>query len=103
MRILFLFAALIFITSCEKEDLVTMVYQETQCSDVWQDGTVTTEENIMNYFDNQHNIELGQVVIKTVNSGQVCLACHCTTGREIIIYVDEAEVLIAESEGFGRK
>lgn len=103
MRTLFLFVALIFMTSCEKGDLVTMVYQETQCSDVWQDNSVTTQEAIINYFENQHNIVLDEVNIKTINNGEACLACQCTTGREIEIYVDEEEVSIAESEGFVRK
>lgn len=103
MRILFLFVALIFITSCEKRDLVKMVYQETQCSDVWQDTSTPTEASIVNYFESQHNIKLTEVTIRTINSGAVCLACHCPTGREIEIFVDEAEVTTAESEGFTRQ
>lgn len=103
MRTLFLFIVIIFMTSCDKSDLITMVYQETQCSDVWQDNSTSTEESIIDYFESQHDIELNEVTIKTVSTGAVCLACHCTTGREIKIYVAEAEVATVESEGFVRK
>ncbi|MFK7947802.1 MAG: hypothetical protein AB8G11_09440 [Saprospiraceae bacterium] len=103
MRILFLFVALIMITSCDKNDLVTMVYQETQCSDVWQDGSTSTEEAVINYFESQHDIKLDEVTIRTVNTGATCLACNCSSGREIEIYINESEITIVESEGFVRK
>lgn len=106
MRTLFLFFALIFITSCDKNELATMVYEETQCSDVWETSSTSgnsTEEMVINYFKETHDIELKEISIKTVNTGAACLACTCSSGREIEVSVDDEFVTKMETEGFVRK
>ncbi|MFK7947803.1 MAG: hypothetical protein AB8G11_09445 [Saprospiraceae bacterium] len=106
MRILFLFVGLIFITSCQKTDLVTMVYQETGCSDAWmsyEQNNNSREEAIMDYFDKELDIKLNDVKITVVSNGPFCYACHCPTGREIEVSIDEKFVSSMESEGFTRK
>ena len=106
MRILFLFAALIFMTNCEKSDLVTMLYAETQCSDVWmiyRTSENTTEEAITIYFEKEHDIELTNIQIETVSTGIFCNACDCTSGREIQVNIDEKLISTLEFEGFVRK
>ena len=106
MRILFLFVALIFITSCEKENLVTMIYQETQCSDIWitnGDNTISTEKALTDYFNKTHDIKIKDVTIKVVSNGPFCEACHCSSGREIQVSIDEKFISTMESERFEGK
>lgn len=106
MRGLFLLVALILMVSCGENNSVTMLYQETQCSDPWrvnQTASNTVEEAIIDYFEANHNITIAAVSIKTINEGIFCFACNCRTGREIQVNVDEKNVSILESEGFVRK
>lgn len=106
MRTLFLLIALAFMASCGENTSVTMVYQETQCSDVWQvnqNGSNTVEEAIIDYFEVNHNIKIEVVSIKTVSQDIFCAACNCPSGREIEVNVDEKNVGILEAEGFTRK
>jgi hypothetical protein len=106
MRTLFLLFALVLMVSCGKNESVTMLYEETQCSDAWrvnQTASNTVEEAIIAYFEANHNITIAAVSIKTVNEGVFCAACNCPTGREIEVSIDEENVSILESEGFVRK
>ncbi|MGB1121592.1 MAG: hypothetical protein ACPG3Z_06325 [Saprospiraceae bacterium] len=105
MRILFLFAALIFTMSCGDKKSVTMTYVETHCSDVWlvhktDDNTIEQAINI--YFDSNHDIKLGNIDIDVVSTGPFCYACTCASGRIISVEVDEQFVTILEAEGFIR-
>lgn len=106
MRTLFLLVAVFLMVSCGENDSVTMLYEETQCSDPWtvnQTSSNTVEEAIIAYFEANHNITMTGVSIKSVNQGMVCAACNCPSGREIQVNVDEKNVSILESEGFVRK
>jgi hypothetical protein len=106
MRTLFLLVAFILMASCGKNDSVTMLYEETQCSDVWdanQTSSNTVEEAIIAYFEANHNITMTGVSIKTVSEGPFCFACNCPSGREIQVSIDEKNVSTLESEGFVRK
>jgi len=106
MRILFLLFALVFITSCGETELITMVYAETQCSDVWDvnpTSGASTEEMVINFFDETYDIDVKNISIEVVNTGAFCQACSCPSGREIEVSVDEKFVSKMEEEGFVRK
>lgn len=106
MRILFLFAMSFLITNCDKADYITMTYQETHCSDVWISNSTnvnSTEEALIDYFKDTHRIKLEGVTMEVVSYGPFCEACHCPTGREIEVNVDEKFVSTMETEGFVRQ
>lgn len=83
-----------------------MVYQETYCSDAWISNATNinvTEEAIIEYFDESHRIKIEAIDIKVVNIGQSCKACHCLSGREVEVEVDEKFIPTMENEGFIRQ
>jgi hypothetical protein len=83
---------LTFVSSCKKENESTIFYwDETLCSDPWgQDSDDTEEErkeSIGNYLSDQKvNVENIEFEFDSTKE-QFCEACHCTSGRIIVIEV----------------
>lgn len=86
---LVLFAAL---SSCKKDSELSIFYwDETGCADPWKQGSDDTEEErkaeIKRYLENQ-NVNVQQIAFKFDQAKQqLCYACHCTTGRVIVVKV----------------
>lgn len=76
--------------SCKKESVV-FYWDETACSDSWKHESDDTEEerktSIESYLTDQ-NIKVENIDFELDSTKkQFCEACHCTTGRIIMIKV----------------
>jgi hypothetical protein len=79
--------------SCSKkspDSLVVLSCEQTQCADPWQYGSTDAEtiSKISTYL-RTNNYGFTSVDIRSVNSGAVCLACTCPTGKVIYVTVTD--------------
>lgn len=99
--ITFLILVLTFtFSSCEKRNIRTATYLETQCSDPWGQASSRNETTqlVKNYFADK-----GAVIIDVTFSTAdvlICEACGCYSGREIKVTIDKEEVDILLNHGF---
>lgn len=97
-----LFAAL---ASCKKDDESTIFYwDETGCADPWKQNSDDTEEErkaeIKRYLENQ-NVKVKRIEFEFDQAKQqLCYACHCTTGRVIIVKVAWSDEQIMKKLNF---
>jgi hypothetical protein len=93
MKYLFTISLIIVLTSCGKRDAPAPFYfDETGCSNPWdsyyQSDTFSLEalrESIEVYFQDE-NIPINSVDFDFDSSKiELCYACHCTTGRIIVV------------------
>lgn len=86
----------ILLVSCQKEEnAVDFYYNETLCSDPWDDGQndsdAEIEKAVKNYLKDQ-NIKAFSVEVDHSNDLTiVCEACHCHSGTKIIVSADESK------------
>lgn len=79
-------------SSCEKnQESTTFFWDETSCADPWKQDSDDTEEerkeSIENYLGEQ-NVKVENIKFEFDSTRiQLCEACHCTTGRIIIVKV----------------
>lgn len=93
----------LFMLACGKEQnsLITMQYNQTQCNDKWGNASETTPAVVIDYYKQNHNIELQEVIIYIKDStASVCLACTCTSGKIIEAKVPEKNKPVMETTGF---
>ena len=75
-------------TGCNQDEMVWMVYEETQCSDPWiliEENT--TEEKVVTYL-NEKGVKIYKIEIVNYSQGPFCLACPCPSGDNIRVNVD---------------
>ena len=102
--IFFLICFYVF-TGCEKSgDTIWVYYDETYCSDPWGEvGTTDPErkEVIAEYLRSE-GINIFRIEITGEGNQQVCLACHCTTGKLIKCEILENDFSKIKGLGFYR-
>ena len=93
MKYIYVIVILIALASCGKRDNPTPFYfDETGCSNPWDSYYATDtfsqealSESIEAYFQDQ-NIQINSVDFDFDSSKvELCFACHCKTGRIIIV------------------
>lgn len=98
---IFLLSAFVFtFLSCEKRNIRTATYLETQCTDPWGNASSRNETTqlVKNYFADK-----GAIIIDVSFSSAdvlICEACGCYSGREISVTIDKEEVDILIDHGF---
>ncbi len=100
--LLILFLAIVLISCEDENNTIEMGIVETGCANAWDNFNSDSGDNferIKNYLISE-NIAVKNVSAYTYYDGSVCLACTCSTGRYIIIEIDEADVAKAEKLGF---
>jgi len=95
-------AILLLVFSCAKSGKVNWVnYDQTRCADKW--GSYRNNEDlklkIKEYFDSK-KINVYDIEIYTINSGDTCLDCTCKTGRRIKLKVFRRDLDEIKQEGF---
>jgi hypothetical protein len=105
MKQFFCLLTLVVMYSCKKETstpslpLTNYYYEETQCADAWCQSDFTTcktEAGVSKYLTEKLNISFSNLTITQENSGTVCAACTCPSGRFIRLKsIDEDKLLKA--------
>ena len=91
-------------TAPAPEQMVGVVYRQTQCADPW--GQARTTQQLVtaaSAYLQQQNVVATDVTAADTGEAQLCLACTCKSGLVLEAYVrpqDEAAVLAL---GFVRK
>jgi hypothetical protein len=87
------FLLLTILSACKKDDeSTTFYYDETSCSDPWElkrdDSEEEQKETIKQYLSDQ-KVRVQDIQFE-INPDKVqqCEACHCTTGRIVVINVN---------------
>lgn len=95
--------------ACEKDDGLTgnrndYYYEETYCADPWRQNDSASDEalkeRVSEYLTHTLDIEFSNLHITHDGISEVCLACHCRTGRIIRIEADEVYQDILIENGF---
>jgi hypothetical protein len=91
---------LLLLGSCDYPNHLS--YRETQCANPWSADSNETiyKQNIQQYLT-AHGVTAGNIEIHTSpDSAEVCLACMCSTGRRIEIWVADEDIKEANGLGF---
>ena len=108
-----LLAFLLFITlagaSCKKSEpmitkYITLGYRQTYCADPWPMGANDTQtlENVADYLEAE-GLHVASLNMKQETSPDICLACHCKTGKTIYASILDGESLKAKYQEIGFK
>lgn len=95
-----LFVSVLF--SCEKDlgGRTWTYYNETQCSNAWdQIDATNTEDKIKQYLESKE-INLLDIKIETYSYGPFCAACFCSSGRIIQVLILESDLDAIVKLGF---
>ncbi|WP_299988956.1 hypothetical protein [uncultured Pontibacter sp.] len=93
------------LSSCKKDNESAIFYwDETGCADPWKQNSDDTEEErkaeIKRYLENQ-NVRVEKIEFEFDQAKQqVCYACHCTTGRVIMVKVAWSDAQIMKRLNF---
>ena len=107
IRVLSLLVITVIIVSCNKDQAISMHWDETGCSNPWDNfitlDTFTTEayhQGINDYLSSE-GITVNYISSELDSSKmEFCLACHCKTGRVITINIlKEAERKLKQLNG----
>lgn len=90
--------------SCQdgnSEGTVSMEYAETNCENPWEalPGSDNYLIEVRSFLEN-NGITVYSVVIFNPDGEQVCSACNCLSGRNIVISTLEEDQEAAEDFGF---
>lgn len=111
MKKLFLFLSVVFlgfsceeqVATLEKENLVSMLIEETHCANPWEQAKddLTYKNNIKAYLEsNGIAPQSVKVVDELPDNYAVCEACHCWSGDNIVITIPKSQRKKAEELGF---
>jgi hypothetical protein len=114
MRTLFtilFFGAAIAAACIKKNDIgdssyVTLSYEQTQCADAWKTGIndSATLTNVVRYLDSMQLYVAGiNLTSSDKNSGQVCTACACKTGKSINVTTLNSDSMVVRYGRVGFK
>lgn len=84
------------IPSCNKEkNEIEYHWKETWCSNPWNDNSENTEAEVkafvIDYLDSE-KVEVKEIVIKFNEAqAQLCEACTCLSGNNIIVTINEKD------------
>ncbi|MCX2740409.1 hypothetical protein [Pontibacter anaerobius] len=98
-------ALLAALSSCKKDSESTIFYwNETGCAAPWKQDSDDTEEErkaeIKRYLENQ-NVKVEKIEFEFDQAKmQNCYACHCTTGRIIVVKVAWSDMHIMKQLNF---
>jgi hypothetical protein len=95
---IYLFTAVVMFNACNKDKAVTMRWDLTGCSNLWDSqitlDTFTTEayhQGIYDYLSSE-NIQVNYISSEFDSSiVEVCLACFCKTGEIILINIPKRD------------
>ncbi|HAI76141.1 MAG TPA: hypothetical protein DCM08_07815 [Microscillaceae bacterium] len=102
--IFLLLLILLPLSSCGRRQTryVLMTTAEVLCPDQWRQGS-TDEQTIRNISDTLSQNGIGHINTRFDGQSQTtCQACGCTTGRRILVEVDEDDIGRALILGFQR-
>ena len=108
--LLFSLLGLLFLTTnCSKNaTMSSLEFLETGCSNPWKSKNGKSEAEVktvvIDFLENDLMIANFKLAITfDENEAQGCYACHCKTGRKIIVEVEKGFVPILEDNGFSLK
>jgi len=99
--LLLMFIFSIFL-SCEKNDIVTVVYAETRCANAWERGETNAETiyNIEVYLQSE-SINPEEIWISArLSNGPFCDLCNCWYGRLIYAKINYSDFEKIKKLGF---
>ena len=88
--------------SCEKDnkEKIWAYYQETQCSNPWDNISSESTESKVEEYLKQNGIALFEISIIRYSYGPFCTACTCPSGRGIQVLILESDVDTIKNLGF---
>jgi hypothetical protein len=101
-KVLIIILILIFSISCDKESgsKTWAVFNETQCSNPWDQSALTGTESRVQEYLKSNGINVYDIKIETVSKGPFCLACTCSSGRIIHVQISDTDIDEIETLGF---
>ena len=111
MKLILFISCLLILQACVKHPVdcclppqQEMVRTQTQCADAWGYGE-SNEETItkLTNFLLQKNIVVAKITLQSTGEEVTCLACTCSRGYIIHVWVEQQYTERLSKEGFTRK